>query len=83
MRRSGVPLIAASNVQIQGLADRAGLLGTVQNGDLLHGLRQHVQQVLGHERTVQVNLDQANLLASGVQVIDNFFDGLAQRNPWR
>ena len=65
------------HVQIQGLADGAGLLGAVQDRDLLHGLGQHVQQVLGHEGTVQVDLHQAHLLAGGVEVVDDFLDGLA------
>ncbi len=44
---------------------------------LLHGLGQHVQQVLGHEGTVQMDLHQAHLLAGGVEVVDDLLDGLA------
>ena len=68
---------SGQHIQVQGLADGAGLLGAVQDGNLLHGLGQHVQQVLGHEGTVQMDLDQAHLLTGGIEVIDDFLDGLA------
>jgi hypothetical protein len=72
-----VPLHSSHNVQVQRLADGARLLGAVEHGDLLHGFRKHVEQVLCNERTVQVNLNQADLLAGALQVIDHFLDGLA------
>ena len=51
------------DIQIQGLAQRAGLLGAVQNSDLLYGLGQNLQQSRRNPRTIQTNQNQANLLA--------------------
>ena len=73
----GSAVDSSQNVQVQGLADGAGLLGTIQNRDLLHSLRQHVQQALSHKGTIQMDLHQTHLLASGIQVVDDFLNGLA------
>ena len=66
-----------AHVQIQGLAQGAGLLGAVQNGDLLAARRNSAQEVLHGEGTIEVHLDQAQLLALGCQVVDGLFDGVA------
>ena len=60
------------NVQIQRLTKRTGLLGAVQNGDLLRGGGDRLGQLLGYEGTVQANLNQTNLLALSEHIVDNF-----------
>ena len=60
------------HVLIQRLALRAGLLGAVQNGNLLGGGGDGLQQLLSAEGTEQADLDNADLLTVGVQVVDDF-----------
>ena len=69
----------SSNIQVQGLAQGAGLLGTIQNCNLLCSLGQDLQQSGGHPGTVQADLDDTDLLALGVQVIDDFVSNVADR----
>ena len=61
------------NVLIQRLAQRTGFLGAVQNGDLLYGSGYSLYEPVGRERTVQADLQQTQLGAPGVQVIDGLF----------
>ena len=65
------------NIQVQGFAQGAGLLGAVQNCDLLCGLGQNLQQSRRNPRTIQTNQNQANLLALSGQVVNNFFGNVA------
>ena len=67
------------NVQIQRLADGTGFLGAVQHRDLFHRLGQRGDQMFCRERTIEVYLHQTNLFASGVQIVDGLFSGLADR----
>ena len=62
------------NVLIQRLAQRTGFLGAVQHGDLLYGGGYSLYKSVGRERTVQADLQQTQLVALGVQVIDGLFD---------
>ncbi len=64
------------NVLVQRLALGAGLLGTIQNRDLLGGSGNGLQQLLGAEGTEQANLHNANLLAVSVQVVDDLVDNV-------
>ncbi len=66
------------DILIQGLTDGAGLLGAVHDGDLGAGLGQHVDEVLDRERTEQADLDQADLLAVSVQVVDDLLERVAE-----
>ena len=43
---------SGQNIQIQRLADRARLLGSVKNRNGLHGGRNHIQQIFGNEGAV-------------------------------
>ena len=63
----------SSNVQVQRLTQRTGLLGSVENSKLLYSLRQNLQEGLGNPRTIEANLNQTNLLSTGVQVVDYLF----------
>ena len=65
------------DVQIQGLALCAGLLGAVEDGDLLGGGGDGLDQALGLERAVQTDLDQTDLLAVGVEVVDDLLGHVA------
>ena len=66
-----------AHILIQGLADGAGLLGPVQDGDGLDGIRQLGQEVGHGEGAVQMDLDHAHLFALGVQVVDDLPQGAA------
>jgi len=65
------------DIQVQGLAQGAGLLGAVQNGDLLDGLGQDLQQGAGDPGTVQADQNQADLLALGGQVVNDLLCDVA------
>ena len=61
-----------NHILIQRLALGAGLLGAIQNCNLLSGGRNGSQQLLSAEGTEQANLHQTDLLAMSVQVVDDF-----------
>jgi len=65
-----------NNILIQRLALRAGLLGAVQNRDLLCGCGNSSKQLFSAEGTEQTDLNKADLLAVGVQIVDNFLDNV-------
>ena len=65
------------NVHVEGLAEGAGLLGAVENGDLLGGCRDGRDQLVGTERTIQTDLDDTDLLAVRVHVVDDFLCHIA------
>ena len=69
---------SGDDVLVERLADRTRLLGTVHDGDLLDGLGENVDKVLDGERTEQTNLDQADLLAVSVEVVDDFLEHVAE-----
>ena len=66
------------DVLVEGLAHGAGLLGAVHDGDLPDRLGQRGGELLGHEGAVEANLDQADLLAAGVEVVDDLLDHVAE-----
>ena len=67
------------DIQIQRLADGAGLLGAVQHGDGFDGIGQGAQQVLPAEGAVQAHLDKTDLFPADQLVVDDLLDGLADR----
>ena len=67
------------DVLVQRLANGARLLRAVHDGDLLDRLGQDVDEVLDGERAVQTDLDQADLLAVGVEVVDDLLENVAER----
>ena len=70
---------SGDNIQVERLALGARLLGAVEDSDLLRGLRDRGDQLVRTPRTVQANLDQADLFAVRVEVIDNFLCYVADR----
>ena len=68
---------SGDNILIQRLALGAGLLGAVQNGDLLAGGGDGLDQLLGREGAEQTDLHQTDLLAVGVQVVDDLLGHVA------
>ena len=77
-----LPLLAvesALHVEVQRLADRAGLFRAVEHRDLFDGLGNVAEEMFERERPVQVNGQQADLFALAVQVIDSFLDDVANR----
>ena len=63
---------------VQGLADGARLLGAIHDGNLLDRAGQNVDEVIDGEGTIEPNLDEANLLAMRVEVIDDLLDDIAE-----
>ena len=64
------------DIQCQRLADGAGLFGPVEDGNLLHAVRDSGEECLGAERSVQADFDDADLLALGCEIIDGLFNSL-------
>ena len=63
-----------AHIQVQRLAQGSGFLGPVQHRDLLHGLGQFLHHVFHAEGTIQMNLQNADLLA----VLDHLVHGLVR-----
>ena len=59
-----------ADVGVQGLAQGAGLLGAVHDGQLLAGGGDGFEELVRHEGPIQADLDEAQLLALAVQVVD-------------
>ena len=53
-----------SYYEVDRLAQRPRLLGTVENGDLLDRLGQRLEEGVQRERAIEANLDHANLFPS-------------------
>ena len=66
----------ADDVLIERLAEGTGFLGAVEHRDLLAGLGQSGNELIGRERTIQANLDQAELCALCVEVVDGLFHNI-------
>ncbi len=69
--------VGSADVLVQRLADGADLLDAVKDGNLFHRLGHGGHQVLAGEGTEQVYLQEAHLLALGVQVIDDLLGAAA------
>ena len=67
------------NVQIQRFTHSTGLFGSVEDGDLFDGLRNGANQVSSRERSVQSDFYKTVFAALSVQVVNGFFDGIADR----
>ena len=65
------------HVHIQGLTQGAGLLGAVQHGNLLAGSGDGGDQLVGAPGAVQADLDEADLFAVGVHIVDDFLGHVA------
>ena len=70
---------AVLDVHIQRFAIGTRLLRAVQHSDALGCLGHSSQEVLGGERTVEVNSYEAHFLAFGRQVVNNLADGFRYR----
>ena len=69
--------VGGADVLVQRFADGADLLHAVEDGYLLHRLGHGGHQVLAGEGTEQVYLQEAHLLALGVQVVDHLLGAAA------
>ena len=70
---------SGNNIEVKRFALRAGFLGSVENSDLLNGLRNRFDELFGNKRSVKANLNKADLFAVCVHVINNFFGNVADR----
>ncbi len=68
-----------ADVVVERLAHGARLLGAVEDGDLLGGLRQGLGKGGDIERQEETDLDQADFLALGDQVLNQLVHGVAGR----
>ena len=66
-----------ADVQIERLADGAGLLGAVEDADALDRLGDGGEEMLDGERTIEVHLHGADLLAALVEIGDDLLQRLA------
>ncbi len=66
----------AEHVEVERLAERAGLLRAVEHGDAAHGGRHRIQKIGHGERAVEAHLQHADALATGVQHGGGFLRGL-------
>ena len=69
-------LVYGADVLIQRLTHRTRLLGTIQHRQLAAGRRDGGHELIGGEGTIQMDIQQAHLLALGGQVIDGLLGGL-------
>ena len=70
---------AVFNIHIKRFAVSTRFLRTIEYGNALGSLRYSCQEVLGRERTVEVNSYQTYFFALSTQVVDNFADSLCYR----
>ena len=68
---------SGDHVHVQRLALGAGLLGAVQDSDLLASGGDGGKQLVRAPGPVQTDLDEAHLLAVGVEVVDDFLGHVA------
>ena len=64
---------------VKRFTQRARLFGAVEHGNLANGFRQDVGEGFHVERQETAHFDQANLLALGYQVFDEFVHGVTGR----
>ena len=69
----------SQNVQVERLADGTGLLCAIENRNNLRRGGQFTQQELRNKRPVQAHFQEANFLARGIQKVNNFLNGFANR----
>ena len=62
-----------AHVEIEGLAEGAGLFGAVEHRDLLAGLGQSRNERVRNERAVQAHFDQADFVPLFVHLVDGLF----------
>ena len=65
------------NILIQGLSQRTGLFGSVQNGYLFNGFGQGGHKVPGGKGAVEPDFHGTDLLSLGKQVVDGQVNGIA------
>ena len=68
-----------ADVEVEGLAVGAGLLGAVKDGDAFYGGGDGGKQMPGAEGTIEVYRNQTDFLALGGEVVDSFLGGLCHR----
>ena len=67
------------HVQVERVADRARLLGAVEDGDRAGGLGQRLKKILHREGAVEAHLEHAHLLAARHHPVDQFVRRLRAR----
>src|SRR6185369_5294935 len=65
-----------AHIKIERFAQGAGLFGAVEDGDALDGLGQGLDEGVQREGTIEVDFDDADLLALFDESFHRFFDGI-------
>lgn len=65
------------DIEVERLAEGARFLRVVEDGDFLDRLRQELEEVLDGERTVEVDVQETDLLPLRIEVVDRLLDRLA------
>ena len=76
-RFNGFVVVNVTNIQVQRFAVGASFFGAVQNCNAFYSLRHSSQEVFSGERTIQVNVQNADLFALGNQQLGYFFSSLS------
>ncbi len=67
------------DIEEERFAEGARFLGAVENCDGLDGIRKCGKELVGTPRTIQTDLDKAEFFATGIQIVNGFFNGVAGR----
>ena len=65
---------SALDIEVERFTERTGLFRAVEHGNLLDGFGEITEEMFKRERTIQMNCQQTDLFAFGVQIIYSFFD---------
>ena len=67
------------DVEVERFAERSRFLGAIHDRDLFGGFRQRIDEVAGRKRAIEPDLEDAHLLALGVEPVNHFVDCLGAR----
>ena len=70
---------SGNNVEVEGIAESAGLFGAVKHCDLLGGGGNCLCELCSHERTIEADFDKTDLLALCSHVVNDFFNDVTDR----
>ena len=68
---------SGANVEVKGFTEGAGFFGSVENSDLLAGLRQSSKESIGYERTIETDFYETDFMAFFVHLVDGFFHSVS------
>ena len=69
----------ANDIEVQRFAEGTRFFCAIDNSDFLNCFRQYVEEIFVGERTIKVNVDQANFFALALQVFNCLFCNVSKR----